>query len=515
MRDALKFWCGAVLAAALLLPACYGADPVTVSPQTMRRIGSVDERFQSFNIEMVEVTGGRFWAPYKMTETGHPAGSPPAIPGLDPAAFRYRPPVDLANPKLRKLAAALGPAYVRVSGTWANSTYFQDSDQPALSAPPTGFGGVLTRQQWRGVIDFAKATDTRIVTSYAVSEGTRNASGAWTPVEAQKLIEFTKSAGGRLAAVEFFNEPSFASLGGLPKGYDAAAYGRDFKLFLPFARKNLPGTLILGPGSLGESKAIVTGIPILRSEDILKAAGPGLDVFSYHYYGGASKRCNGTQTAGMALLDEWLSGTERDEAFYAALRDRFEPGKPMWLTETGETGCGGNPWASTFIDSFRYLEQLGRLAKKGVQVVAHNTLAASDYGLLDEDTLEPRPDYWSALLWHKLMGRTVLDSGVPASSKMQVYAHCLSGHPGGVALLAANADRQASHDLEVPVASERYQLTAITLLNSNVDLNGVELRMGDQVPELKGRAEPAGVVRIPPGSITFLAIPAAGNRNCR
>src|SRR5215469_3962709 len=132
------------------------AEPVTaVAPAKMPRIGTIDERFQSFNIEMLEVTGGRFWAPYKL---GSDAPAPPAdrkpeakastIPGLDPSAYRYRPPIDLSNPRLRKLAAALAPSYVRVSGTWANSTYFHDSDDPAPTTPPTGFGGVLTRQQW-------------------------------------------------------------------------------------------------------------------------------------------------------------------------------------------------------------------------------------------------------------------------------------------------------------------------------------------------------------------------------
>ena len=35
-----------------------------MAPASIARIGTVDERFQSFNIEMVEVTGGRFWKPY-------------------------------------------------------------------------------------------------------------------------------------------------------------------------------------------------------------------------------------------------------------------------------------------------------------------------------------------------------------------------------------------------------------------------------------------------------------------
>jgi hypothetical protein len=31
----------------------------------MKRIGTIDERYQSYNVEMLEVTGGRFWKPYK------------------------------------------------------------------------------------------------------------------------------------------------------------------------------------------------------------------------------------------------------------------------------------------------------------------------------------------------------------------------------------------------------------------------------------------------------------------
>jgi hypothetical protein len=46
--------------------------------------------------------------------------------------------------------------------------------------------------------------------------------------------------------------------------------------------------------------------------------------------------------------------------------------------------CGGNPWANTLFDTLRFLDQLGRLAKHNVRVVAHNTLVASDYGLLND-----------------------------------------------------------------------------------------------------------------------------------
>ena len=90
-----------------------------------------------------------------------------------------------------------------------------------------------------------------------------------------------------------------------------------------------------------------------------------------------------------ALSKDWFSRVDAINAFYSSLRDRFDPGKPLWITETADAACGGNPWASTFLDTFRFLYEHGRLAELGVQVIAHNTLASSDYGLLDENTLPP------------------------------------------------------------------------------------------------------------------------------
>ena len=90
-----------------------------------------------------------------------------------------------------------------------------------------------------------------------------------------------------------------------------------------------------------------------------------------------------------------------------------------------------------FRDSFRYLNQLGVLAQKGVQVVAHNTLDASDYGLIDQDTLTPRPNYWAAVLWKRTMGATVLAAPASPSPELRLYAHCLPARRGGVGLLAA------------------------------------------------------------------------------
>jgi hypothetical protein len=515
--------------APVLLPHVSSAQSsISLNPSTLPRIGKVDEGFQSYNVEMLEVTGGKFWKPYASANTKKDdtklSGEANIPAGMDPNLYEYRPPIDLTNAKLRKLAAALGPAYVRVSGTWANTTYFADSDQTP-SSPPSGFQGVLSRQQWKGVIEFAAAVNARIVTSMATSPGVRDTSGVWTPEQAQRFIDFTRSAHGDIAAAEFMNEPTMAAMGGAPKGYDAAAYGRDFKVFESFVRQAAPKMLILGPGSVGETTASESMIHygsqgIIATKDMLEQSGKGLDAFSYHHYGAASQRCAGTPgipqtTANAALSEEWLGRTDQTLAFYRTLRDEFEPGKPMWVTETADAACGGNPWASTFLDSFRYLDQLGRLSKAVVSVVTHNTLASSDYGLLDETTFTPRPNYWAALLWRKLMGTTVLDAGVPLAAGQHVHAHCQRGTPGGVTLLIINNDR-AAHVMETSLESKRYTLSAEPRESPEVKLNGEVLKLTEKgdLPSLDGEVTAAGRLTFAPATITFVALQKAGNHFC-
>ena len=504
------------------------AQVVSLDPAKLPAIGTVDERFQSYNIEMVEVIGGRFWKPYGSTTneskeqvpTPH-RGFTPA--GIDPNLYRYRAPIDLSNPRLRKLAAALSPAYMRVSGTWANSAYFQDSENAPPANAPSGFSGVLTREEWKGVVEFSHAVNAEIVTSVATGPGSRDAQGVWTSDQARQLFEYTKSAGGRIAASEFMNEPTYAAMGGAPKGYDAARYGRDVAVFHTFLRKTAPDTLFLGPGSVGEGPfAMPMGGGVLKSEDLLHAAGPVFDVFSYHLYAAASQRCaimgaSSQTTAAAALSQDWLSRPEKIGAFYADLRDRFEPGKSLWITETADAACGGNPWASTFLDTFRYLVQHASLAHRGVKVIMHNTLASSDYGLSDENTFAPRPNYWAALLWRRLMGVTVLDPQISPTPNLYVYAHCLRNHPGGVALLVINADGQQVHEVRLVPEAERYTLTAKQLQDRAVQLNGktLELNSDSDVPEFEGQRTRTGRISFAPTSITFLAIANASNSSCR
>jgi heparanase 1 len=524
--------------AAILDSHSNGAAQAPVTPARLARIATVDERFQSYNVEMAEVIGGNFWKPYdRRTLTAaksavHGAspptsGAPPQQVGQDPTMFQARPPINLSNPRLRKLAAALGPAYMRTSGTWANLVYFHDSDTAAPITAPKGFQGVLTHAEWKGVVDFASAVDAKLVTSFTISPGVRDAAGSWTPVQASKIIAYTKAAGGSIAAAELFNEPDMPSFGGAPAGYNAASYTRDLASFRSFAKTTVPEMQIVGPGSVGEGVLMPAmggaglAAGVLRTEDMLSALPrPAFDIFSYHFYGAASLRCAamgpGAQTtADRALTEEWLARTEREYTFYVELRDRFQAGTAVWITETADAACGGNPWAATFLDTFRYLDQLGRLARHGVAVVFHNTLASSEYGLLDQDTFAPRPNYWAALLWHRLMGTTVLDAGLSRPG-FHVYAHCTAGQRGSVTLLAINTSRTTAGSVDVSTPADRYTLSARTLESGEVQLNGRELELaaGDSLPNLSPVREPAGRVAIAPSSITYLIVPDADNASC-
>ena len=71
---------------------------IYVIPASMTRIGTIDLRFQSYNVEMLEVTGGKFWKPYRLEldalllkgqqagPTKPEGGDTPA--GMNPALYR-------------------------------------------------------------------------------------------------------------------------------------------------------------------------------------------------------------------------------------------------------------------------------------------------------------------------------------------------------------------------------------------------------------------------------------------
>ena len=231
---------GAVDAAMVLVlvgaGSCLSAaevNPQLVTPRAMRPLANIDDRFLSYNVEMAEVIGGNFWKPYTPESVAAMQAHAPSensssdrassgVAGQNQTMFQARPPIDLSNARLRKLASALGPAYMRTSGTWANSVYFHDFDTAPPAKPPKGFQGVLTRGEWKSVVKFAQAVDAKLVTSFAISAGVRDGDGVWTADQARKFVAYTRSVGGEIASAEFFNEPNMPVYGGAPERIQCA-----------------------------------------------------------------------------------------------------------------------------------------------------------------------------------------------------------------------------------------------------------------------------------------------------
>ena len=152
---------------------------VNLTLAALPQIRKIDPMMMSYNVEFAEVTGGTFWKAYTPEQI---AGTEPftvdlsagGITAFFSSLMQVYPPIDLYDEKLRRLARELGTAWVRVSGTWATKTYY-DFDGITNGEPPEGYLNVLTKEQWIGVLDFVKATGTKLMISVSNCAGLHSA----------------------------------------------------------------------------------------------------------------------------------------------------------------------------------------------------------------------------------------------------------------------------------------------------------------------------------------------------
>ncbi|KAL2545215.1 Heparanase-like protein 3 [Forsythia ovata] len=96
-----------------------------------------------------------------------------------------------------------------------------------------------------------------------------------------------------------------------------------------------------------------------------------------------------------------------------------------WVGEAGGAyNSGHNLVTNAFVFSFWYLDQLGMTASYDTKTYCRQSLIGGNYGLLNTTTYLPNPDYYSALLWHRLMGRHVLSTRFVRDK--QDYAYMLT-----------------------------------------------------------------------------------------
>ena len=498
------------------------AEFVKLQASGLNALREMNERLVSYNVEMTEVTGGTFWKAYTEAQVDGTEEFPMITNWMDMGNLQqWNDPIDTTNPRLIKLAKELGTAWVRVSGTWANKTYYDFEGKYADGTVPEGFQNVLTKKQWLNLLDFVKAIDGKLLVSIANCPGIHAADEPMPFEQADLLFRTSNEYGVPISAAEFTNEPNLIALSGLPKGYTAADHARDHDLFGAWLRENYPECLFVGPCTVGDidmfgmmegaGGGMAAGYEIVTTEALLGDYKTPMDVFSYHYYNGVSERgqaMGGHWPYATALTEKYLGVAANCARQYTARRDKYVPGGQMWVTESGDAGCGGNTWASTYVDVPRTLNELGEFCTVTDGVIFHNTLASSDYGYLKHGSFDPRPNYFAVLLWNRLMGKTVYASGEAIREGAHVYAHSRKDGKDGYAYLIINNSQEVT-TVELPKAAEVYALTGNGKLRSRTMLlNGKELVLGenDALPALDGVSVPAGNLEIAPGSCTFVIL---------
>lgn len=491
---------------------------IELKPEKLSKIREMDTRVQSYNIEMTELTGGTFWKPYTKEQVAGTEAFPTSdnmqeMMKIMQGMQTKQPAINLYNKKIRTLAKAFGPIIIRISGSWANRTYY-DLDNHTNGIVPEGFEYVLTKEQWQGALDFAKEVNAQILISVANCIGVHeNGTGAWMPDQAKILWDYTEAQGMKIDYAEFMNEPNLLAGMMLPENYSVKDFGRDHDLFAKWLQDNHPETKLVGPCSADGDRGSVAGgfgALLLRTNELIDEITIMPEIFSYHSYNGISER---GQMFGQhydfseVTSNEYLAITMQDLAYHVPMRDKYMPGAPMWVTESADAACGGNTWAPTFVETLRYVEELALFNQQTDGILFHNTLASSAYGLLDAETHEPRPQYWGALLYSRLAGTTVYDTHEELIEGAHVFAHSRKDGKEGACYIIINNSRTEETEVVVPEC-ERYTLTAEHLRSQEIMLNGTPLYMEDEttMPQLKGKKEESGTILLPPCSVNYILV---------
>ncbi|WCJ35879.1 glucuronidase 2 [Euphorbia peplus] len=258
--------------------------------------------------------------------------------------------------------------------------------------------------------------------------------GAWDYSNAHAFMNYTVTKGHHIDSWELGNELSGSGVGA---SVSAELYGTDvinLKRIINdlYKNSNIKPTLV-APGGFFDKQWYAK---------FLQLSGSGIvDIMTHHIYNLGPG--NDPRLVSKILDPSYLSQISETFSNVAQTIKQSGPWSSPWVGESGGAyNSGGRHVSNTFVNSFWYVDQLGMASKYNTKVYCRQTLVGGNYGLLNTSTLVPNPDYYSALLWHRLMGKGVLSVGSSdASPHLRAYAHCSKGRPG-ITLLLINLSNQ-------------------------------------------------------------------------
>lgn len=469
-------------------------------------ISRTDPRFLSIALDWALIVGERWWEGTRRTRRGF-------------GSVRARK-LDLNDPRLISAAAALGPAYLRLGGSESDRMAFDApavpgnralGHLPSLSQCPT----ILSPDRWDEVVTFAGAAALDLFVCVGVGACARDQRGRWEPHSFRRFLDHLERRGQRVAVWELGNEVNgFPFIHGLSARVSPAQYAEDFGLFRRVLEKQDPenGNSAKSeelPLRAGPASAVwpVIGEPIPMAGKVARRLRSGLDMLTWHYYPYQSRRgVIGVRRVG--FRNALRSRARRSAQRLAGRMRRCAATNgigSVWLSETGQALFGGEPGISDrFAGSLWWLDHLGTMARAGMNGVVRQALVGGDYGLLEQEGLRPRPDFWCSLLWKSLMGTVVYDP-LELGGSLRVYRQSRADGEKGWSALAVNMSRRREVELELEGAAQIWRVEG-SLDGRELEVNGSTL--GPEVEPSKkaipGSESVAGKVSLPPASAAFL-----------
>ncbi|KAL9445105.1 hypothetical protein AB3S75_018158 [Citrus x aurantiifolia] len=451
--------------------------------------------------------------------------------------------LDLNSNILLNAVKAFSPLKIRLGGTLQDKVIYdtEDNRQPCKqfvknSSEMFGFTqGCLPMHRWDELNAFFKKSGAKIVFGLNALTGRSiqndgSVKGAWDYTNAESFISYTVKKNYSIHGWELGNELSGNGVG---TRVAAAQYATDTISLRNIVQKIYTGVdskpLIIAPGGFFDAKWF---------KEFLDKSGQSLDVATHHIY-------NLGPGVDQHLVEKILdpSYLDREVDTFSQLENTLKSSATSAVAWVGESGgaynSGHNLVTNAFVFSFWYLDQLGMAAAHDTKTYCRQSLIGGNYGLLNTTTFVPNPDYYSALLWHRLMGRNALSTSFSGTKKIRSYAHCAK-QSNGIVLLLINLDNSTTvhasvafngtltsrhkHKslkmkiIKLPQASvggnerEEYHLTAkdgdlhsqTMLLNGNIlSVNSI----GD-IPTLEPlRVKSTQPVSVGPFSIVFVHMP--------
>jgi len=241
---------------------------------------------------------------------------------------------------------------------------------------------------------------------------------SWNPMPAKSLLQYLTNPISKcyqhLYAVELTNEPNlfFESQKFYLSGKQLA---HDYKTLNNLLMElNLREKIRIAGVDVAYQFPVGLGPVIPLTKYFLEhGGGKYLDILTWHWYALESIRCPfkgkfspASQKSAMDLKtfnkgDKW--NIKLNE-----LQLKYAPKSELWLGEMSLVSCGGAlNITNKFCGSFWYLDELCRRAMQGNEVIVRQTIIGSRYGLVDAATINPLPDYWTSLIFNRLVGNMV------------------------------------------------------------------------------------------------------------